>query len=167
MRSRLVFPAFLLGLLLLGACRGSVSPQLGRAAPAFTLPSLADGSPVSLDQFRGKVVLLNFFATWCPACRAEMPHLQAAWEEVQDEGVAFLIIDIAEEDTEMVARFMKERGLTMPVVMNQTGDVATVYNISTLPTTFILDREGVVRSITVGAFPNKEAVLSRIRAVSR
>lgn len=167
MRSRLIFPAFLLGLLLLGACRGSVSPQLGRPASAFTLPSLADGSAVSLEQFRGKVVLLNFFATWCPACRAEMPHLQAAWEEVQDEGVAFLIIDIAEESTEMVARFMKDRGVTIPVVMNQTGDVATLYNISTLPTTFILDREGVVRSITVGAFSSKEAVLSRIRAVSR
>ena len=166
MRSRLIFPAFLLGLLLLGACRGSVSPQLGRTAPAFTLPSLADGSPVSLEQFRGKVVLLNFFATWCPACRAEMPFLQAAWEEVQDEGVAFLIIDIAEESEEMVAQFMKERGLTIPVVMNQTGDVATRYNISTLPTTFIVDRQGVVRSITVGPFSNKEAILARVRAVS-
>ena len=111
-------------------------------------------------------MLLNFFATWCPACRAEMPHLQAAWEEVQDEGVAFLIIDIAEESEEMVAQFMKERGLTIPVVMNQTGDVATRYNISTLPTTFILDREGVVRSITVGPFSNKEAILARVRAVS-
>ncbi len=166
MRSRLSFPALLLVLLLLGACRGSDSPQLGRAAPAFTLPSLADGSPVSLDQFRGKVVLLNFFASWCPACRAEMPFLQAAWEEVQDEGVAFLVVDIAEESEEMVAQFMKERGLTIPVVMNQTGDVATLYNISTLPTTFILDREGVVRSITVGAFSSKAAVLSRVRAVS-
>ncbi|HLE02790.1 MAG TPA: TlpA disulfide reductase family protein [Dehalococcoidia bacterium] len=167
MRYRLVFPAFLLGLLLLVACRGSTSPQLGRPAPAFTLPSLADGSPVSLDQFRGKVVLLNFFATWCPACRAEMPHLQGAWEEVQDEGVAFLIIDIAEESTEMVAQFMKERGITIPVVMNQTGDVATAYNIHVLPTTFVLDRGGVVRSITLGAFTNKEAILARVRAVSR
>jgi len=166
MRSRLIFPAFLLGLLLLGACRGSTSPQLGQPAPAFTLPSLADGSPVSLEQFRGKVVLLNFFATWCPACRAEMPFLQAAWEEVQDEGVAFLIIDIAEESEEMVAQFMEERGLTIPVVMNQTGDVATRYNISTLPTTFIVDRQGVVRSITVGPFSNKEAILARVRAVS-
>ena len=166
MRSRLIFLAFLLGLLLLGACRGSTPPQLGRPAPAFTLPSLADGSPVSLSQFRGKVVLLNFFASWCPSCRAEMPFLQAAWEEVQDEGVAFLIVDIAEESEEMVAQFMKERGITIPVVMNQTGDVATLYNISTLPTTFILDREGVVRSITVGAFSSKEAVLSRVRAVS-
>ncbi|MBU2008558.1 MAG: TlpA family protein disulfide reductase [Chloroflexi bacterium] len=167
MRSRLIFLAFVLGLLLLGACRGSTSVQLGRPAPAFTLPSLADGSPVSLAQFRGKVVLLNFFASWCPACRAEMPFLQAAWEEVQDEGVAFLIVDIGEEGPEMVAQFMKERGITIPVVMNQTGDVATLYNISTLPTTFILDREGVVRSITVGAFSSKEAILPRVRAVSR
>ena len=95
-----------------------------------------------------------------------MPFLQAAWEEVQNEGVAFLIVDIAEEDEGMVAQFMKERDVTIPVVMNQTGDVATRYNISTLPTTFILDREGVLRSITVGAFSSKEAVLSRVRAVS-
>lgn len=167
MRFRLISPVFLLGFLLLGACRGSAPPQLGQPAPAFTLPSLADGSPVSLDQFRGKVVLLSFFASWCPACRAEIPFLQAAWEEARDEGIVFLIVDIGEEGPEQVTQFMKERGVTIPVVMNQTGDVATAYNIQTLPTTFILDKEGVVRSITVGAFSGKETVLARTRAVAR
>ena len=166
MRSRTILSAFLLVVLFAAGCGGSPGPRVGRAAPAFSLPSLADGSSVTLDQLRGKVVLLNFFASWCPACRAEMPFLQAAWEEVRDEGVAFLIIDIAEDD-EVVARFMEDRGFTIPVIMDQTGDVATRYNISALPTTFILDREGVVRNITVGAFPGKEAILSRVRAVSR
>jgi thiol-disulfide isomerase/thioredoxin len=113
------------------------------------------------------VVLLNFFASGCPACRAEIPFLQAAWEEAQDEGVVFLIVDIGEEGPEQVTQFMKERGVTIPAVTNQTGDVPTLYDISTLPTTFILDREGVVRSISVGAFSNKETIVARARAVSR
>ena len=167
MRSRLILSAFLLFVLLAGACSGGPAPRVGRVAPAFTLPSLADGSPVSLDQFRGKVVLLNFFATWCPTCRAEAPILQAAWEELQPEGVAFLVVAIGEEGPDEVTRFMKESAPTLPVLMNQTGEMLRLYNVNAIPTTFILDREGVVRSINVGSFASKDAILERVRAVAK
>ena len=168
MRSRLIFSAFLLVVLLVVACGGGgPAPRVGRAAPAFSLPSLADGSPVTLDQFRGKVLLLNFFATWCPTCRAEAPILQAAWEELQDENVAFLIVAIGEEGPDEVTRFMKERAPTLPVAMNQSGEMLRLYNVNAIPTTFILDREGMVRNITVGAFASKDDVVERVRDVAR
>jgi cytochrome c biogenesis protein CcmG/thiol:disulfide interchange protein DsbE len=165
MRSRLAIAAMLLGVLLVGACRGSKPPQVGRPAPAFSLPSLADGSKVSLDQLRGKVVLLNFFGTWCPTCRAELPFIEGAWEQVNHDDVAFLIVDIGEESPDQVTLFMKQVGSTVPVVLNQTGEVIDLYGVTALPTTFIVDRQGVVRSVNVGAFSSTAAILARVNAV--
>ena len=157
--------AGLLALLLLGSCVSYGQPQVpgpkvGSPAPDFTLETL-EGGKLTLSQLRGKVVLVNFFATWCPACRAEMPFLQGAWEAQRDQGVEVLIVDI-QEDQGIVADFMRQNGYTMPVVMDREGRVSATYKVTSLPTSFILDREGIVRAVQVGAFPSQQAVLSRL-----
>jgi peroxiredoxin len=124
------------------------SPQAGFAAPDFTLDKL-DGETVSLADLRGQVVLVNFWATWCPPCRAEMPAIQQMYERYRDQGFTVLAVDMQETDAQ-VAAFVDEMGLTFPILMDRDGSVSARYQVKALPSTFFIDREGIIQNVTLG-----------------
>ena len=131
-------------------------PQEGYLAPALEGGTLS-GSPISLDDVRDKVVLINFWATWCPPCRLEMPAMQALYARYQDQGFEILAVNLQEQDAQMSA-FVDEMGLTFPVIVDQAGDLSSTYRVTSLPTTFVVDREGIIRDRIVGG-PLTEALL--------
>ena len=132
-----------------GAVLDGGRPVEGELAPDFTLAS-PQGEPVSLSDFRGKTVVLNFWATWCPPCRAEMPELQHVWEE-RGEGRDLIVLAVdVEEGAEAVAEFVENFGLTFPVVIDADGSVADHYRLPGLPSTFFIDAQGVLRSQVLG-----------------
>ena len=114
--------------------------EVGEPSPGFALEGL-DGSEVSLARLQGKVVVLNFWASWCGPCRLEMPDFQKAWEEHQEQGVVF--VGIAVDDTASEAsKFAEQVGVTYPLALDTTGDVARAYRIRAVPSTYFIDREG-------------------------
>jgi peroxiredoxin len=137
-------------------------PQVDKLAPDFKLQSL-DGQTVSLGDFRGKPVLLNFWATWCPPCRAEMPFLQEIYEDKEwsEKGLVILTIDIG-EDPSVVKEFMESYDLSFPVLLDTDQDVALEYNIRAIPTTFFIDKDGIIQDIKVGAFSSKTEIERRL-----
>ena len=119
----------------------------GERAPDFELASL-DGGSIRLSDFRGKKVVLNFWATWCPPCREEMPHMQRFYDTAGG-GEAFEILAVNATDTERgngkaVGPFVEENGLDFPVVMDEDGAVSEKYEVRFYPVTYLLDEDGVV-----------------------
>jgi len=163
MKPRLGWPIpLLLGLLLLTACRPGPSPTpappptpppaagilAGRPAPDFTL-ALLDGGTLRLSDLRGRWVVLNFWASWCPPCREEMPGLQRAYEDFRERGVAF--VGVAMADSLPDARsFAREVGITYPVGLDETGEIALAYQVLALPITVFIDPEGRVDWVHAG-----------------
>lgn len=128
------------------------TPRPGQpAAPDFTLKTL-DGRLISLSQFRGEPVLINFWASWCAPCRLEMPELKRVHEARQDEGLVVLAVNVTYLDSmQDVQRFVTEFGLTFPVLLDETGEVAdNLYYVRGLPTSIFVDRAGLVAKIQLG-----------------
>ena len=125
------------------------SPILAKQAPAFTL-ALFDGGTVSLDELRGKVVFLNFWASWCPPCRAEARMLEAAWQKYKDGDVVFIGANIQDQDAS-AREFLKEFGITYPNGVDRGSRIAIDYGVWGLPETFIIDRDGRITYKHVGA----------------
>jgi thiol-disulfide isomerase/thioredoxin len=125
-------------------------PLLKQGIPIsdFTLP-LLDGGNVKLSSLKGKVVFLNFWATWCPPCRSEMPSMEALYQRYRNKGLEFLAIDIMERK-EQVVSFMKNFGLTFPVALDSSGNISGMYGIRGIPTTFIVDKDGRIIIASVG-----------------
>jgi peroxiredoxin len=124
------------------------APRKGFSAPDFSLTTL-DGATVRLSDLRGKAVLINFWASWCGPCRAEMPHIQAAYEEHVDDGLVVLGVDQSEPPA-TVARFADEFGLTFPIPLDNDGQVSAAYQARALPTSFFVDTDGVIRDTFTG-----------------
>jgi peroxiredoxin len=120
----------------------------GKAAPDFTLPSI-DGQQVSLQQYRGKVVFLNFWATWCIPCREEMPGLEQLHQKYQSEGLVVLAIDL-KESAEQVKTFFQKHGLSFPSLLDQQGSVFRDYLVAGMPTTYLIGREGKLLARGIG-----------------
>ncbi len=118
-------------------------------APDFTLSNL-NGEKVALSSFRGKVVLLNFWATWCPPCRSEMPSMQAMYNELRDEGVEIVAVNLQEPEGTVTA-FLEENGYDFPVLLDSGGEVGAMYGARSIPTTYLLDTGGSVVAMVVGA----------------
>ncbi len=157
--SRIIVPIILaLVLLITGCSAGSESsvPQAGKPAPDFQLQNL-DGQAISLSDFRGKPVLVNFWATWCPACRDEMPYLQQIYEEWSGKGLVLLAVNIGENPAQ-VKRFLQTYNLSLPVLLDTEKSVTQKYHITGIPTSFFIDKDGIIRVKIIGAFPNKEAI---------
>lgn len=150
MKLRLIVWLLLTVVLFAGCGGGKLAP--GKPAPEFELGTL-DGQMLSLSQFRGSPVLLNFWATWCGPCRREMPYLQKVYERWQGVGLVLLAINIGESPPD-VAEFMQAGRFTFPVLMDVSGEVATRYGIEGIPTTFFIDAEGIIQEVQVGAFPS-------------
>ncbi len=132
------------------------APKVGAQAPDFTLTGL-DGTSVRLSDFRGKTVLLNFWATWCGPCRKEFPELVNLSQLEANHGLVVLAVDVSESRDD-VARFAQELGVTFPIVLDSESTVAHSYRLVGLPTSFFVDGDGVVRAQQLG--PLTEASLA-------
>jgi len=136
-------------------------PLVGAPAPEVTLKDL-QGQEVRLSDLRGKVVLLNFWATWCKPCKEEMPAMQAGYEKFRDQG--FVVLAVNElEDTEKVIEHVRSHGHTFPVVMDHDNRVANRYGVVGLPASFIVDRQGIVREHIVGSLLTEERIAEMFR----
>jgi cytochrome c biogenesis protein CcmG/thiol:disulfide interchange protein DsbE len=124
------------------------SPMLGRPAPPFSLTRF-DGRPVRLEEFRGQVVFLNFWASWCPPCRAEAPMLEATWREQKDRGVVFLGVNTQDEEPRARA-FLAEFGISYPNARDQGGRTAIDYGVWGLPEAFVIDAAGRITYKHIG-----------------
>lgn len=125
---------------------------IDQPAPDFILPTLA-GQPISSTDYRGKTLVLNFWASWCPPCRAEMPDLQALHDErvATDDLVVLGVNFLAEDTLEAAAGFVDEFALTLPVVTDlQDGSVAQRYGVRGLPATFFINRDGILKKMNRG-----------------
>ena len=142
------------------------APQRGQPAPDFALHSL-DGQVVRLSDFRGRPVLVNFWATWCGPCRAEMPDLQAVYAEQKDSLVilAVNVEGMAPDLARGLARdFRDELGLTFPILLDSpNGDVFHQYKLKGLPDSFFIDREGILREVVFGPM-SRETILKKLAA---
>ncbi len=143
------------GLLVTG-CSEPLGAQVGEPAPDFKLENL-DGQSVSLSDLRGKPVLLNFWTTWCDPCRAEMPYLQQVYEEWSGKGLVVLAINIGESPSE-VKRFLQTYNLSLPVLLDTKEATARKYNITGIPTSFFIDKDGIIQVKIIGAFPSKTVI---------
>jgi cytochrome c biogenesis protein CcmG/thiol:disulfide interchange protein DsbE len=123
------------------------APQVGFLAPDFTLTTLA-GDAVTLSELRGKPVVLNFWATWCPPCRAELPHFQAAHEAYGGDAVILAVDE--QESRQQVAAFANQFGLTFPIPLDADGRAGIAYRVRAYPTTFFIDADGVIRRVIRG-----------------
>jgi len=126
--------------------------QVGMRAPDFALPDVRTGKTVRLSDFQGKPVLINFWATWCPPCRQEMPELEAAYKRHADQGFTVIAVDVRiDEELPTVRAFIDELGLTFPVVRDVNGEVEVdLYNVLGYPTSVFVDRNGIIRYVHRG-----------------
>lgn len=123
----------------------------GNEAPDFELTTL-DGEKMSLSDLKGKKVLLNFWATWCPPCRSEMPDMQKIYDEYEDEVViAAVNLTSSESSVDTVESFVKELNLTFPVFLDEKGKVNSEYEVLSYPTSYFIDQEGIIKTKFVGA----------------
>ena len=129
------------------------APRLEREAPDFSVRTLG-GEDVKLSDFRGRPVWINFWATWCPPCRAEAPDIQEVYEAHESEGLVVLAISIG-ESTNTVADYIKRTGMTVTVGIDEGTNVAAQYRIVGIPTHFFIDREGVLREWRIGSMSKK------------
>lgn len=133
-------------------------PAAGTPAPEFRLKNLK-GEEAALSDFRGKVVVLNFWATWCGPCRSEIPAFNKFHEIKQKQGIEVLGVAMGQGAGE-VGPFLAEHPIGYPVLLDETGTVSKLYGVSAIPTTFLLDREGVIRASRVGAIRDLDGQFS-------
>jgi cytochrome c biogenesis protein CcmG, thiol:disulfide interchange protein DsbE len=132
-----------------GASGSGITPRVGEPAPEFSLEGLS-GGPLALGDLRGRPVIVNFWASWCPPCRGELPDLDEVARQHGDAGLTVVAINLDEEHVE-VQRFAAALDLTLVIGLDRGGRVSALYNVVALPTSFFVDRQGVVRDLNIGA----------------
>ena len=148
----------------LGHSMNPVSPPL--PAPTFSLPDM-DGTEHELGSFRGKVVMLNFWATWCPPCRREMPSMQRLYDKYRDRGLVVVAVN-QWEDPDLVFQFSGGLSLTpeFPILFDRESRIAELYAVKGLPTTYLLDKDGNIRFQAIGGrefdHPDVEALIESL-----
>jgi thiol-disulfide isomerase/thioredoxin len=136
---------------------GEEHPSVGKPAPDATLAPL-EGEPVELAKLKGKVVVLDFWATWCVPCVIELPLVKKVVGEIGEDSVAFFAINRG-ETKKIVAKFLKERKLELPVVMDHEDRISAAFGVQAMPHLAIIDRAGKVRNVHIGSWPGSEAQL--------
>ncbi len=128
--------------------------SVGSDAPDFSLTTTT-GKEASLGAFRGRPVVLNFFTTWCGPCRAEMPGMQAQFENHVSQGLVLLAVDMGDSPAE-VKSYAKELGLSFPLLLDPENEVGDLYGVSSFPRTFFIDTEGVIRKVSIGSMEEED-----------
>ena len=135
---------------------GKRPPAVGMVAADFTLTDL-DGRPQSLAQYRGKIVLLNFWATWCKPCTTEMPAMQAVYDRFRDKGFVVLAVNELEDDVK-VREHMRIYGHTFPALMDRNNRVANMYGVFGLPVSVFIDEDGLVQEYVKGGLLTEQRI---------
>ena len=142
---------------------GERVPTAGMPASDFTLTDL-NGHQQSLSQQRGKIVLVNFWATWCKPCTTEMPAMQTVYDKLRDHG--FVVLAVNElEDTQKVVEHIREYGHTFPVLMDRDNRVANQYGVYGLPVSVFIDEAGVVRAYIKGGLLTEQKILEEVARI--
>jgi peroxiredoxin len=144
------------------ATEAKAALELGTLAPDFTLTDL-NGQSVTLSDYRGKPVMLNFWATWCPYCRRQIPYLLEASEETAKEGLEFFTV--SREDEASIKEFMQQEGYAFTVAVDPDSAVWESYHIGGIPHTFFIDSDGIIRSAHKGAFKDTSQVLDELQKI--
>jgi peroxiredoxin len=148
---RWIYAVIMLAVLGASGCTKREAPAVeGSLAPDFTLKDLS-GRPVQLSSLRGKVVLLNFWATWCPPCQGEVPSMVRLNQLMQGKAFQMLAVSIDEGGKDAVNTFFTKRGATLPALLDTDGAVARRYGTTGVPETFVIDARGVIMKKVVGA----------------
>jgi peroxiredoxin len=148
MKRRFLFaaPALFLILSLLSCEQGNGEPGSGldqNSAVDFSLETVDGGKKISLEDFKGKPVVINFWATWCGPCKEELPLFEKMWNKFKDKDVVFLGVDVMDDRTN-ASEFIKNSGITYTNLYDQPGEVSSKYKVVALPATFFIDKEGKV-----------------------
>lgn len=143
------------------------APQRGFLAPDFELKTPA-GESIRLSDLRGQAVLVNLWATWCPPCRAEMQTIEKLYIEYKEQGFTVLAVNMTyQDDPFAIMPFVNEQGLTFPILLDETGEMANAYQLRSLPSSFFIDRDGIINEVVLGG-PMAEALLrTRIEDILR
>ena len=150
----IIFPLFFL---LSGIAQASapladlfIAPEVDRHdAPGFEIENLAGGN-TGLADYKGKLVLLNFWATWCMPCRAEMPGMETIWQKYKDQGLVIAAVSVDEGSRGRIETFSKLLDLSFPILLDPESKVSDLYKVSNMPTSFLIDRNGKIISRIVG-----------------
>ena len=134
------------------------APQQGFLAPDFDLKTPA-GESIKLSELRGQAVLVNLWATWCPPCRDEMQSIEKIYQEYKGEGFTVLAVNMTyQDDPFAVVPFVDEQGLTFPILLDETGEMAEAYQLRSLPSSYFIRRDGIINEVVIGG-PMSEALL--------
>ena len=145
---------------------GIQAASVGIDPADFTLP-LPDGTKITLSQLKGKVVFLNFWATWCGPCRSEIPSMEAVYQKLKDKGFVILAVNLG-ESKDKVSGFMNENKLNFQSVLDERQTTGSLYNIRAIPTTYIIDRRGLIVARLVGSTNwNTPKITAALEAVLR
>jgi len=142
--------------------KGATASTGTNLAPNFILIDLK-GNEVNLEDYRGKGVLLNFWATYCPPCEKEMPYLESAYKDYKDKGIEILAVDVGEPRI-LVDQFVSKKGLSFPVLLDWKGDTADLYKVQTLPITVLINEKGEIVDKITGEM-TEEAVRQHLDSI--
>ncbi len=145
-----------------------IGPDPGEIAPPFAVPALMGRGRVDLTAFRGHPVVLNFWASWCPPCRAEAPVLTAAYRAFRGQGVVFIGIDVEQDLPAAAVGFVHQHALPYVIARDNSGKVALAYHVTGLPTTYFIDAGGrVLRPASTGGFLGNGGARDLTREIQR
>lgn len=144
---------------------GSKLPQVGGPAPSLEAETLK-GEKVSLSDYRGKVVLLTFWATWCEPCKKEMPEIQAAYEKHKEDGLVVLAVNFGEK-LDTASSFAHHGKLTFPILLDRRVNIAERFGVVSLPVTFFIDPEGIIRERVFGGTLTAEGIEQTFRQIQK
>ena len=141
------------------------APQQGFLAPDFALKT-PTGESIRLSDLRGQAVLINLWATWCPPCRAEMQSIERVYQEYKDQGFTVLAVNMTYQDDPLsVMPFVNEQGLTFPILLEETGEMAQAYQLRSVPSSYFVRKDGIINEVVIGG-PMSEALLrTRIESI--
>lgn len=122
---------------------------IGREAPNFTYLGL-DGKTREIKEFRGKVVILRFWADWCPHCAVEMPIIEKAYQEMKDRGLIVIAVNVKQTEPKVRA-FISKFNLSYPIALDQEGKISDKYEVKGLPVNYVINRQGILKELIVGA----------------
>lgn len=136
-----------------------------QAVPKCELQSLAGGQSFDLASYAGKVVYLDFWASWCGPCLQSMPFMQSLQQSYQSKGLQVVTLNV-DENPEDAKAFISEHGVTLPVVVDRSGECASAFQVSAMPSSFLIDRKGKIRHVEAGFhLEDREAITRRVTAL--